>query len=35
MKEAKLKVILLQDQKDVDSFRGSSVGNMVLKRALF
>ena len=31
MKEAKLKVILLQDENDVNSFRGSSVGNMVLK----
>jgi hypothetical protein len=31
MKEAKLKIILLENEVDVNSFRGSSVGNMVLK----
>ena len=31
MKEAKLKIILLEDNNDVNAFRGSSVGNMVLK----
>lgn len=30
MKEAKLKIIVLENQKDVDAYRASSVGNMVL-----
>ena len=30
MKEAKLKIVLLENQDDVNSFRGSSVGSMVL-----
>ena len=30
MKEAKLKIVVLENQKDVDNYRASSVGNMVL-----
>lgn len=30
MKEAKLKILVLENTKDVESYRESSVGNMVL-----